>query len=270
MFMTLSFVLFLFLAHLGIGIVVSLLLVPRTAGVQFFRFNAGFTATLLLVALALRPEEVTPGTDAHGIGFFTLVVSTGAILIYWATVGRIMAWLRPVLLWLSAGAGTAALITQAIAVSAGPDSWSSALTVASFLTSAALLGGTSTAMILGHWYLVLPSMEVALLQAVVKFHIGSTALRIIVVSLAVWWALTIAELPGISFERYIFSLDGVFFWQRILFGLLGPVVLAYMTWETAKIRATQSATGILYVDFFTVIVGEVLAKYLLVATTVPV
>ena len=43
-----------------------------------------------------------------------------------------------------------------------------------------------------------------------------------------------------------------------------------MTWETAKIRATQSATGILYVDFFTVIVGEVLAKYLLVATTVPV
>ena len=118
MFMTLSFVLFLFLAHLGIGIVVSLLLVPRTAGVQFFRFNAGFTATLLLVALALRPEEVTPGTDAHGIGFFTLVVSTGAILIYWATVGRIMAWLRPVLLWLSAGAGTAALITQAIAVSA--------------------------------------------------------------------------------------------------------------------------------------------------------
>jgi len=55
-----------------------------------------------------------------------------------------------------------------------------------------------------------------------------------------------------------------------LFGLLGPVVLAYMTWETAKIRSTQSATGILYVDFFTVIVGEVLAKYLLVATTVPV
>jgi len=43
-----------------------------------------------------------------------------------------------------------------------------------------------------------------------------------------------------------------------------------MTWETAKIRSTQSATGILYVDFFTVIVGEVLAKYVLVATTVPV
>ena len=139
-----------------------------------------------------------------------------------------------------------------------------------FVTSAALLGGTSTAMILGHWYLVIPSMEVSLLQSIVKFHIGSTALRILVVSAVVWWALVAAELPEPGFERYILSIDGVFFWQRILFGLLGPVVLAYMTWETAKIRSTQSATGILYVDFFTVIVGEVLAKYLLVATTVPV
>jgi hypothetical protein len=39
-----------------------------------------------------------------------------------------------------------------------------------------------------------------------------------------------------------------------------------MTWETAKLRSTQSATGILYVDFFMVIVGELVAKYLLLAT----
>ena len=50
----------------------------------------------------------------------------------------------------------------------------------------------------------------------------------------------------------------------------GPALLSYLTWETAKIRSTQSATGILYVDFFTVVVGEVLAKYLLLATRVPV
>jgi protein NrfD len=77
--------------------------------------------------------------------------------------------------------------------------------------------------------------------------------------------------PGLaSFERYILSSSGIFFWQRVLFGLAGPALLGYLTWETAKIRSTQSATGILYVDFFTVIVGEVLAKYLLLATSVPV
>jgi hypothetical protein len=46
-------------------------------------------------------------------------------------------------------------------------------------------------------------------------------------------------------------------------------VLGWLTWETAKIRSTQSATGILYVDFFTVIVGEMLAKYLLMETSLP-
>ena len=53
-------------------------------------------------------------------------------------------------------------------------------------------------------------------------------------------------------------------------GLAGPAVLSYLTWETAKIRSTQSATDILYVDFFTVVVGEVLAKYIVLATHVAV
>ena len=77
--------------------------------------------------------------------------------------------------------------------------------------------------------------------------------------------------PGLgpSFRHYIMSAGGIFFWQRVLFGLAGPALLSYLTWETAKIRSTQSATGILYVDFFTVVVGEVLAKYLLLVTRVP-
>ena len=54
------------------------------------------------------------------------------------------------------------------------------------------------------------------------------------------------------------------------FVFAGPAVLSYLTRETAKIRSTQSATGILYVDFFTVVVGEVLAKYILLATRVAV
>jgi len=40
-------------------------------------------------------------------------------------------------------------------------------------------------MILGHWYLVIPSMEVAYLQSIVKGHIGSMVARIVVVGVAV-------------------------------------------------------------------------------------
>ena len=79
--MTLSFVLFLFLAHLGLGIVFSLLLVDKTAGVKFFRFNAGFAAVLLLAAMAMRPDVVALGSERHGLALLLLVVATGAILI---------------------------------------------------------------------------------------------------------------------------------------------------------------------------------------------
>jgi hypothetical protein len=95
--------------------------------------------------------------------------------------------------------------------------------------------------------------------------------RLVVVAVAVGVAIGTADPDlGPTFVGYILSVSGVFFWQRVLFGLAGPTVLSYLTWETAKIRSTQSATGILYVDFFTVVVGEVLAKYLVLATHVPV
>ena len=82
-------------------------------------------------------------------------------------------------------------------------------------------------------------------------------------------SLPTEEVPlatGQSLVRYVSSVGGIFFWQRVLFGLAAPAVLSYLTWETAKIRSTQSATGILYVDFFTVVVGEMLANYVLLST----
>jgi hypothetical protein len=215
--MSLSTVLFFFLAHLGVGIAFTLLFVHRDAGVKFFRFNGGLAAVLIGIALAFRYQAV------------------------WMTEANVMP-----------GIG--------------------AITVLSFLTSALMLGGACTAMILGHWYLVIPSMEVSYLQAIVKGHIASMLGRMVVVGAAVWVAIATWQVDsGLpSFRHYIMSVDGIFFWQRVLFGLAGPAVLSYLTWETAKIRSTQSATGILYVDFFTVVVGEVLAKYIVLATHVPV
>ena len=262
-----SSVLFLFLAHLGIGVAGTLLLVGHAAGVKFFRFNAGFATIVLLIALAFRPETLA----GDALGLVALMVATGALLVYWATMGRALSRVRPLLLWTTLLGGGAALIAQGLSLSAVEMGPAPALTILSFLSSAALLGSVCTAMILGHWYLVLPSMEPSLLQSIVKFHIGSTFLRIAVVVAVVWVALATWQSPsGAGYSRYALSIEGVFLWQRLLFGLAAPVVLALLTWETAKIRSTQSATGILYVDFFTVIVGEVLAKYLFLSTRVPV
>jgi len=262
----LSAVLYLFLAHLGIGIAFTLLLVSKEAGVKFFRFNAGLAAALLAAALAFRPPgDVPAGAVASPLTLTALGVALVALTVYWIIAGRILGWLRPILAAIAAAAGTIMTVAHGIAVGqeggSGP-----ALTAMSVVTSAGLLGGACTAMVLGHWYLVIPSMEVKYLQRVVGFHIGTLAARIAVVTIVLVIAAGAPLLTGRSLRGYVMSLDGIFFWQRVLFGLAGPAVLSYLTWETAKIRSTQSATGILYVDFFTIVVGEVLAMYVLLST----
>ena len=262
-------VLFLFLTHLAIGIIFTLAVVSREAGVKFFRFNAGLAAILIAVAFAFRPTG--EGSTLADAGLASLAMAEAAVVLYWATVGRTLASIRPAIVAVACGGGLLTLVLQALDVTSGWSPTVAAMTVASFLTSAALLGGTCTAMILGHWYLVIPSMKVSYLQSMVKLHIVSLVLRIAVVAAAILVAVMTWQ-PGLgpSFRHYAQSLDGIFFWMRMLFGLAGPSVLAWLTWETAKIQSTQSATGILYVDLFTVVVGELLAKAVLLATRVPV
>lgn len=262
-------VLFLFLTHLAIGIIFTLAVVSREAGVKFFRFNAGLAAILIAVAFAFSTGGAE--TTAARLALGSLLITEAAVVLYWATVGRALASIRPMIVGTACVAGIVALLFQAIDVTSGWSVTATALTVASFLTSAALLGGTCTAMILGHWYLVIPSMKVSYLQSMVKLHIVSLVLRVAVVAAAIIVAVMTWQ-PGLgpSFRHYVESLDGIFFWMRVLFGLVGPAILAWLTWETAKIQSTQSATGILYVDLFTVVVGELLAKAVLLATRVPV
>ncbi len=261
-------VLFLFLAHLAIGITFTLVFVSRDAGVKFFRFNTGMAALLIVAAFVFRPPETTAELSGK-IAVGAIIILEAALVLYWLTVGRVLAKARPFIVGTGVVAGAVALVAQAIASASGiiPQ----VMTILSFFSSAFMLGGACTAMILGHWYLVIPSLEVSHLQSIVKVHMASMVVRVVVVFAAIGVAVISWE-PGLgpNFSRYIFSINGIFFWQRMLFGLAGPAVLSYLTWETAKIRSTQSATGILYVDFFTVVVGEVLAKYLLLATRVAV
>ena len=88
-------ILFLFLAHLGVGIVFTLAFVSRDAGVKFFRFNAGLAAILIAVALRVpsgwrrrpAPSRIALGVAAR--------LAEAAIVLYWATVGRTLASIRP-------------------------------------------------------------------------------------------------------------------------------------------------------------------------------
>src|SRR5262245_58348944 len=114
--MSLSAVLFLFLAHLGVGIAFTLVLVSRDAGVKFFRFNAGLAAILIAVALAFRPGDDPRASSTTAL--VALAIAEAAIVVYWATVGRTLASIRPALVATAIGAGTIAIVVQALAIAA--------------------------------------------------------------------------------------------------------------------------------------------------------
>ena len=111
------------------------------------------------------------------------------------------------------------------------------------LAGALVLGTTMTAMLLGHWYLVTPTMAMAPLRRLVGLMGASVLLRALLAGLGISVLLfgeTEAGLAGVLSERW--WIWGALRW---LSGILGAAVVVGLTWETVKIGSTQSATGIL-------------------------
>jgi hypothetical protein len=125
-----------------------------------------------------------------------------------------------------------------------------------------VLGASSVAMLLGHWYLVTPKLSI-------------TYLKVLTVGLLVAIGLRSALLLGTLHSHqaelsagHFYEMYGIFFWQRIVLGLILTFVLSVMTYFCVRIRSTQSATGILYVVVVFCLVGELIGSYLSAKTGV--
>lgn len=126
--------------------------------------------------------------------------------------------------------------------------------VANDCTSAAVLGLATTAMLVGHWYLIAPTMAIDPLLRLIAALAGATGLRI----------LTAMVDAGSIFMSGA-SLDAVgWLWLVLRWGVgfLGLGILTFLAWQTARIRSTQSATGILYVVTIFAFFGELTAQLL--------
>lgn len=116
------------------------------------------------------------------------------------------------------------------------------------VTSGLVLGIVFAAMLLGHWYLNAPGMELAPLRRLIVVAAIAIAIQMIVVG---------AGLAIESSHRSDVTLSWLLFITlRWSFGLLGVLGLLWMAWQTLKIPNTQSATGILYVAVIGVFIGE--------------
>jgi hypothetical protein len=261
-------VFFLFLLHLALGLLAMLPFVPDRAGRSFFKLCSAAAAFMMAAAawsayrrFGLDGAEGAPG----GTHYPPMLAATVAALVFTILYNRAHHFgakrpRGPLL--------AGALVAGLAAVLLGTPAQPRLLATVTDLTSILLLGAAASAMILGHFYLVVLDLPITALRRLTVLLVVGLVLRAAVVA----WAL--AGTPeGLADARLIaaglWSPDGIFVWMRILFGLAGPLSLVWFIWKTVEIRSTQSATGILYVQLFLVMSGELLAKYLRVAAGLP-
>ena len=56
---------------------------------------------------------------------------------------------------------------------------------------------------------------------------------------------------------------------RLILGPIATIVLVWMCWQTLKIPQTMAATGLLYIAVMSVLVGEMLGRFILFRTAIP-
>lgn len=217
---------------------------------RFFRVHYLTGVGLLTVAGVFVAEHATM---FFWIAFAASVVACALGSIVWhlddAPGGKGINFLAPVAL--------AACLILAGAVAEGR---TSTMNVVDDVLSALVLGSATTAMLMGHSYLIAPSMTIVpLLQLLAAVGI-SVILRIGLACVGLWGWTSGSSAGTLETELLV--------WLpvRWVLGLIAPLVLGWMAWETARIRSTQSATGILYVVVIVCFLGELTSMLLLEKT----
>ena len=243
-------------ARLAAGslLAVGLLRWRHPAPPAFARFIAAGAAVALVVSLALgrgRPE--------FPVWVVLFVGAAGLWLLDRRSPGS-----RRVLAGFAFALGLFGAIAPPLLAGAGENGLFVA--AAASLSGAALLGATAAVMVLGHWYLVDPALSIRPLVFGASAFLAAAALRILVAGLAL--AVSGAAALGVSAPSdLIYSTSALFFSFRAVTGLAAPLALAVLVHRTARIRSTQSATGLLYVALILVLFGELTAVFLETITT---
>lgn len=233
-----------FCIRLCLGLVAFLPLLPaRSMHPRFFR-------TQFLTALASSITALLLGYE-FGQPVVALLIASAAVSLLgslsWTLepppLGRFVGWLATAIF----GAGAALMADR-------QPSWQ----WAEAITSGLLFGGTVTAMLVGHSYLISPGLTIRPLLLMLAACGLSLLARTVVLGVATWNQL--ADAASIPADYWLF------FAPRCLIGLGGPLLFGVLAWRTAKIQSTQSATGILYVVVICTFIGELMGMLIARAT----
>jgi hypothetical protein len=137
-----------------------------------------------------------------------------------------------------------------------------------FFMSMILLGISNFSMLLGHYYLVVPKLSEEPLIYCLNIFWVAFFLKIIS-SVAILISIGepyLAEGTTLG-DGYMYN--WLFVSMRYLWGYAAPVILSFFTYRLCRLRSIQSATGVLYIVEFFVIVGELISVYLMAKHGLP-
>jgi len=261
---------FFLFSQLSVGMLLTLLFIsPRTIGNSFFKFASLTAAILLGVTLGFNFLFPSPVRTSQ---FPVIFLAASAVLttIYNRVVDvdkfRAAFWL----LVAATATGLVSVATDSLAFTrlmtlGGWENW---VLLLNHIAATALLGSVMLTMVFGHWYLVIPGLSIDPLKRLTKVLIGAIAVRVITIVASLVVVQLEQSIPFAAVLRELVIQQGIFFWPRIIFGVLAPIVLAVMIWSTVKIRHTQAATGLLYLAVVALLFGEFFSKFLLFAVRI--
>lgn len=160
-----------------------------------------------------------------------------------------------------AGLSAAALAAVARLESVPAHPFATVMVVASQVLGGLLLGSVTVAWLLGHAYLTATNMTIAPLRHFSRLLSWAVALRIIFLVASLVFAWIIERKTGAAILVRLES-AWLVLTLRVGVGLVAVGFFAYMVSHCVRIRATQSATGILYFGLVFACIGELASQQL--------
>jgi hypothetical protein len=137
------------------------------------------------------------------------------------------------------------------------------------LTSSLALGLVSGAMMFGHWYLIDLGMDVEYLRSFIRLIAVALIADIIAMGLALAVLALFGGSDATSAIAELFGNHLTLWAMRMVYGPVASLILTWMCWQTLKIPQTMAATGLLYIALMSVVVGEMLGRFILFRTALP-
>jgi hypothetical protein len=137
------------------------------------------------------------------------------------------------------------------------------------VTSSLVLGLVSCAMLFGHWYLIDLEMPVDYIRSFVRVLGIALIADLVALGLAVALPVAIGTPAAAAAVRELFASHMGLLVVRLIIGPIATIILVWMCWQTLKIPQTMAATGLLYIAVMSVLVGEMLGRFILFRTAVP-